>query len=671
MLWFLPAFRAGGGVPTFYQEQFGPGVMLACGRGFANVDEGSVPALRAFLERRTTRLLCSDLESFLPRTPLKPFQRWHMYLIRAVGLIWRFTSISWDSIDVLSALLFAVTLAAAYVALRFICGRALSLFVVVLWWMSPLHLAMAPHLRDYSKAPFFVLMLVALGVLVYERRASRLIPLGLVFGAVQGIGFGMRTDVILNVLPFLFVLFAATPGGLRRNIPAKLGSAAATIVMFMVVTVPVFKGYQAENNMWHIALLGLLSPFDQGLDMKPAPYDFGHAYLDGYVEATVGSYWGRAHPDAPTPTLPGALYTVATREYYLGLARMFPGDLIARVLASSLRVLSLPSGMGPIRLGIPQPAFSWAVKTRVAFAGWFANAGLLAALAVLILFGIEDIRYACVAGLLLFGWSAYPFLEFEGRHVFPLELIGLGLLAAVVPLTWRRVCEIRQGRPARDLLIRAARAASVVAVALLLLAVSLAGARVVQVRQVRQLLSGYLAAPATRLETSGTTIDADRVHLALDVFRGPRAEVKYGADSAMVAVRFNGDRCGRSPLQVGLWYDDRAPAMGLNFSRRVDVPLAQGPAPTVLFVPVYALYRQGRVVSRFAAIDVPVLPPGCVEVYRVDNPKSFGSLPLLNATLIPGWESRPLYQRINLMAAMPAPFWRPIVHWWRGVTELG
>ena len=60
-----------------------------------------------------------------------------------------------DGPGLLSAL-FAASLAAGYIALRLVAGPVLSIIGVLLWLGSPMHLGNLPHLRDYSKTPFFV-----------------------------------------------------------------------------------------------------------------------------------------------------------------------------------------------------------------------------------------------------------------------------------------------------------------------------------------------------------------------------------------------------------------------------------------------------------------------------------------------------------------------------------
>ena len=64
--WYVPRFVAAGGKPWFYQEEFGPAVMMACGRGYVNPDPATAPALDSFLQRTRDSFSCSDLGAVKP-----------------------------------------------------------------------------------------------------------------------------------------------------------------------------------------------------------------------------------------------------------------------------------------------------------------------------------------------------------------------------------------------------------------------------------------------------------------------------------------------------------------------------------------------------------------------------------------------------------------------------
>jgi hypothetical protein len=74
-------YRANGGVQDFYQPEFGPAVMLACGRGYHPPDVTRLPQLQAFLRLELDRFDCASLPVNVPLNPsLSSVQRVSRYL---------------------------------------------------------------------------------------------------------------------------------------------------------------------------------------------------------------------------------------------------------------------------------------------------------------------------------------------------------------------------------------------------------------------------------------------------------------------------------------------------------------------------------------------------------------------------------------------------------------
>ena len=61
--------------PDFYQSEFGPAVMLACGRGFQDPDTRTAPALAAFLSQQSDSVRLRELPPAIATSPLTAFQR--------------------------------------------------------------------------------------------------------------------------------------------------------------------------------------------------------------------------------------------------------------------------------------------------------------------------------------------------------------------------------------------------------------------------------------------------------------------------------------------------------------------------------------------------------------------------------------------------------------------
>ena len=658
-LWYMPAYRARGGVSQFYQNEFGPAVMLTCGRGFVNADVRQAPAFAAFLTQSVDGLQCGDVPAAIRIVGLNGLQGITRYLMTAVSLVWRVTGISWRALDVLIAVFVSATVAAAYAAIRFVCNRTVSLIVTLLWAISPWHLQNVPHLRDYSKAPFFMVLLIAMGVAFVERRPRRLLALGVMFGVVQGIGFGMRTDVVLNFVPFFIVLFAARSDGLLSALKPKLACAVVAVGLFAVVSYPVLQTYTRSISLWHIALLGLTSPYDENLDIgfpRPA-YGFAHAHYDAYIDTVVRSHWAKRHPNGVPFLMLTRPYDQACQEYFLSLARTFPGDMMTRMVAAVVRVLNFPFWQpeGHVPVGVSNPTLRSLWESRASLLKMFDGTGPLLMAAVVTLIGMESVWYACVAGLLLWIWAAYPAVEFQWRHIFQFEFLVLGAVAWGCTLLWRLLRRMRQGS-SREILKSGAWSLATVVGLVGVVGVAVVVARVVQVPRSRALLMAYANAPLDPLTPTAIPLAEGTVRLAADVFgsAAPIGNAPTGrVQTTMIAADFEADRCGHQwLLDATFRYEESDPRFALDFSRQMTVPLSPaGGAPTRVFFPAYAVDRSesggGR--SRFVGVDVPAGSESCVRLWRVRNPDAFPLL--LTATLTSDWQDK-LYQRLRFE---PAP----------------
>jgi hypothetical protein len=644
--WYLPRYRAAGGLSQFYQDQFAPAVMLACGRGFVNVDPADAPALAAFLKQQGAEMRCENLPATLAILPLNGFQGTTRYLMTAVSYVWRMRGLSWRSLDPLLGAFVALTAAAAYGAIRMVCGRTVSLLVVAFWLLSPRHLENVPHLRDYSKAPFFFLMLIAMGVAVAERRVGRLIALGLAFGVAQGLGFGMRTDVLLNFIPFFAVLFLAAPEGLRRNLKVKLGGAVAAIAVFAAVSYPVVKTYAQSSSLWHIVLLGFTSPYDENLNIgfpRPA-YSYPYAHNDTYIEGVVRAYWRRLHPEEPLVNILTRPYDRACRDYFTLLAGTFPGDMLTRGAASMARVAGLPFWLPEARVpvGVSTPALVWLWERRIAFMRSFEHQGPLLMAGVIALVGTQGLSYACVAFLLFSFWAAFPVIEFQGRHIFHLEFVVLGGLAWGGALLWRLVQSSRTPGAWRATRARVLKSIATTATLFAVVGAAVALARAAQIPRARTLLMSYAGAPTIPVEATTIPVANGQVRLAVDLFHHEWS--RDAIEEVIIEAEFDFARCGTPPVIPATFrYDTAGPAYS-QFSREISLDYL-GPTPTRVFLPVYSVVRDWARLAQFAGLEVPAAFANCVRLSRVADTRA---LPLLiPVTIEPDWP-RKLYQRVRL-----------------------
>jgi hypothetical protein len=489
-----------------------------------------------------------------------------------------------------------------------------------------------------------------------------------VFGAVEGIGFGMRTDVVLNLVPFLIAVFATGPRPARDQIGTKIATAIATLLVFVFVANPLFGIYDSSGGLTQIALHGLTSDFDRPLSIRAAPYDFGRLYDDSYVTSIVDGDWQRRHPGSTTDTLVGSPFAAAARSYALRLVLAFPGDMVTRATGSLLQTLNLPFTIayGGAPLGVMNRILVALFRIRSTLMLALIGSGPLAAALLIVLLGCSRLRDGLVASLVLLFVGTYPVIQFNGRHTFHLEFLIIGVFIWLVSLLSRSGRAVAARRvPSTQAVMSAAAAAAVVAVIWIVL---MFVTRAIQIPGARALFASYESATAQPVRLTETARGAGNVRLAADAFasqtRGRLQQQFFVADIVPGS-------CSQTPEHLTVRYlddENRAP-VEYDFSTEVMLPvLSDQTRPTRVFFPAYDVVRPDGGHVRFAAIDVPESGAGCVRLSRV------GGLDRdlwLDATLTPDWRDQPLYQRLYIAPLFPERVWLRLAHWWPSLAALG
>jgi hypothetical protein len=303
-------------------------------------------------------------------------------------------------------------------------------------------------------------------------------------------------------------------------------------------------------------------------------------------------------------------YDVASRRYFIDIAAAVPADLIARAYSSVRGMWDLPfRAEGP-------PVDGWfpllyrARAKALMHLEWIQPALVLVALAGL---AIVDVRWGASATLILLYVGGYPALQSNVRHYFHLEFItwwALGwTVSAVIALA---IAARRSGVAAafrhfvpqpRAALLRASAFACAV---VLVLAGVLGLSRWYQQRELARMFDQYVAAPKAPIAAGDAVPSGSLMELDVDA---PACD-------------------GRA---VRLIYDTTKP--GADFSSTIPLPASAAGAPTKIFFPVY---------QSFSGVKA----GGCLRsMSRVADVRPFPLL--MTAVLAPGWQSRPLYQRIK------------------------
>lgn len=601
------AYRANGGVQDFYQWEFGPAVMLACGHGYHPPDVTKLPELTAFLRLKQDRFDCAVLPDAVPLYPeFNPFQRVSRYLLMSVAATWMVVGVSWSRLVVYGGLLFAAVVTLAYAVARVALTRGWALAAVVPLLWSPLAFSVLPHYRDYAKAPFVLAMVLVIARLVTgDGRAATVFGLAALGGLVAGVGLGFRNDILITIVPLVIALLLLAPVAMRREWLVRLAATGVFLLTFVVVAGPVLSDYSEGSNTGHVALLGLMTPFDGPLGVERSIYDLGAGYDDGLAFRTIDSYAQRI--ERRSVVLGSSEYDSAAFAYLGDVARTMPGDVLTRALAAMRRV---PSFFLSDYLTPP----TW-MASRLASRLYYVRALMLSrlsrfapvavALAILCA-AARSTRAGILLVLVLVIFVGGAATQFHERHFFHLEFVpwwAFAFLGQAAFIAW-------WSPPRRNEVMRAGIFAVVCAV---LLFTSLAASRSFQDRRMRGVFEAYFRAPRLALWP-------------------PAEHASDGMTTAFLVADLRGDRCPFQTIAVTL----DGPG-GRTVEARVD-PAAN--EPTRVFFAAYA--RQGDQTT--PSVTVEESARSCLE--RVDRIDPAGMRLLLNATLEPGWRDERLHQRL-------------------------
>ena len=655
---FIGQWFTGSGIVKafhFYQENFAPAVMVACGYEFAQ----PVPEPRAmteYLAAQRPAFDCADIPASVVMGAPTLFQQFHKYLLLAVAGAWALGGVSWAALQPLYGLVLGVTGLAAYALCRSAMGRPLSLVCAALMMLTPLQLFNLPHLRDYIKAPFFlgVLALLVWQILV-ARFSKSTLAWSAVAGALTGIGMGFRIDIVTLAPLYLLSIAVFFPGKPLANLPMKGASVLAFMLALVLCAAPVFSNsLSGGGNMPHVLVLGLMGEFDPKLGLASSFYGLGYHYLDMYAStllngyATLGGYTGEVI-GYPTPE-----YAQLGMRYYADIAATFPADMATRFLAAAWKILHLPvtSFVTYEDLYFFYDDF---INPRLwTFAHhWLWNlisfSVLCSALLIILRRGL---RLGIAAMLILLFLAGYPFLQFGIRHYFYLQVVGLWLaglvlqtLAGKLVRAWaahRSGSGIRAALFALDEDSRVSWKRASIQFAMLFIVlpgVVFWGLRAYQASHTLPLFEAYANAKTEPLAGIERTRSSDVLRMAPQGLFAPLGSPLTGVPKARIeflAADFDQRRCGRDSVHVKYAYEFNSPVY--DFNQRVSLGIDQ---QTRVVFPVFQ--RDGQ--FRFSGVEMPAIEAPClVDLTRIADPQKL-KLPL-TFRFSGNWRDLPRYREI-------------------------
>jgi len=629
--WYWNQSLAIGRHPFFYQLYYEPAVMVACGKGFV-VAQPQIPAMTRFLNEQTQTFDCKDIPANATLGTEGLYQGSSRYLMTAVGWTWRRVGIGWRKLGPFAGLLFGLTVAAAYGIFRLGMGRVLAALMAWALSVSTLHLANLPSIRDYAKAPFTLLLMCLMGLLVTMRPSwARVLVVSLLSGLVLGIGYGFRTDLLITIPAFIATVFLFLDAGWRDRLKYGAAATAVFLATFYASGWPVITSVKNTwGCQWHTAIIGLGDDATHDLGIAAAPYDWLDGFTDEFVYATSTSYAVRQRPGLKHIGYCGPDYDDVTRAFMLDVAVHTPADFLVRAYASSLQMVQLPlRWRNP---PMPHVAVDW-YKIRKAVTSRAQAAGLFLVVAAVFLVTASSARL----GLFLIGFvlyfGGYPAVQFGNRHFFHLEFIAWWAFGFLLQQLVTRLVALVRKRPAPALTLAGMRRSALVLAGVFgALVASLWIARWYQEAALEPVMQQYVKAQLDQVTTDEGPGKLQRVR--------PAAARTDPETADLLEVDLNEWQCPAESKLKFVYGPSHA-----GFARDVEITTGGSRAPTRIFIPVYATFQ---------GVTVGDAPAGCLAgVYRVQHPERFMLMPKI--TLRPGWEEQRLYQSLIGWGIEPPP----------------
>ena len=663
----------------FDQRVFGAALMSVCGRSATTPVVPMVAAadtppaqgpLIEFLSMRRETLSCADIPPDVAVDGLDGMQRASRYLTFMAASAWTLAGPTWVGIDRLLGLLYGLAIVFAYLLCRVWMPRPIAIGVATLLTISPLHLANLPDLRDYSKAPFFLASLLVIGwrLVMRRRPASIVVGLSAAAGALLGFGFGVRTDIVVNLVVVLVAIVGFLPERVADTWRVRLVAAVVCVLAFTAVAWPILNSRASGSNIWHWALLGYAHEWDNALDVAPGPYEPSYFYDDSYVATTVDAYWGRVTGGSIHMSVGVPQYADASRAYYLSILTTFPADAWLRGWASVIKILELPySGTQSIPRGV-LPGWlerASALEQRVLVHVTSLAVALFAI--VVLMVSARSVRLATLMFGMVAFLGAYPAIQFQRRHIFHLEVLSLWTAGFAVSFVLSpflaRVSGAQASRAAGASVRARAWHPLVFGPAVVILVIlPLTTLRAYQQRAATTLFNTYGDARIAPIDIVPERIGNGIVRVARgqESLSRPRGQRSMYSDVLVAEVSASG--CGIDRAVLTFRYVAKNPS--IDFTRTYDIDVPVEGQPTRMYFPIYetGAASPDPQLLVFGGLDVAESELPCVtRIGRFVDPDRFPLL--LPVVLRADWRGLPLHQTLRGWEGDPLHDGRTLSYW--------
>lgn len=653
--------KTGGQYIQFYQSNFAPAVTLACGKGFAtysiaaNSGQEKLKPLYDFLNLKRDRLDCSELPD-LPVNNNPPQKIW-FYLIHATAMLWKITGVSWPAVDILVGILYAISITACYGLFRLGMGRLIAIPSTLLLCGSSLQLSYLPWLRDYGKAPFLLVVLFLLGLLVTTPfKKTSLFIMTALCGIIIGVGYGFRSDMLITIPPVILTILFFIPGKTFANFPKKIASLGIFLTTFCVVAFPILtSNLNSGSCTFDNIIEGLMPQFSSTLMVNLSPiYEIGHQYSDLLAYAIIGTHadhflglnldqsFSSIYETHCTYCSPA--YDSAGRSLFNHLVNFFPADFLIRGYAAANQVLNL-GFISQHHIVLPPPThFVTSIYQQSRpYLALFQNLGISLSLLATFLIGIFNLRIAFFLLLGVVYFSFYPMVQFHPRHFFQLEFISLWVLGFLIYQSFRifqakKLIKHLQGHLLSRCFYSGTLIISVVFMGLLLLNIS----RQLQMKNIKNLVTTYENSEKSLLTKTVKDTDNNNSLVTVNLWDWDKDKIsKEFTTAKMLLIEFDGKTCSNNNVDLTIEYDFIGADAGYHFNKKDSVPISPG-EKTIVYTPIFASKY-----FRFKGINVPKNQTECVgNLYQVTG--KIDNHPLwLFLKLPPNWQEQSLYQTLK------------------------
>lgn len=593
------------------------------------VDLEQIPEYRAFWAEKLTTIPCEAV-AHLPLVELGTYFEAQRYLHAAQSALLLLTGPRFEGIWLFLAGMYAVTALAAFGLFRLGMGRAVAAAMTVALIYAPFHIHNLITPADYAKAPFAVLTLFCVGVIVKGGLTRRALAVwSLLAGVSAGIGVGFKPDLMVTAVlaAASLVLFSAPlvdDGRWRRSLAVALFA-----VGVVAAGAPVLKShlFSPVGSLLPVQVLGGMARGHDDTHAAPSPYNYGVDWDDSWVTFQINSYDQRVRGAEKFANFLDPQLTKAATALVVALDSTFPADRVLRVFGAVLRVLGLvPFGL---------------LATAIVLAALFAR----------------NLRWALFVSFVLLTFVGYVSLIFQSRHYFHLLAVPLWMVGFVIHHGGAAAGQWWRSRQAVATLVTPnVRGVGALAAGLTMLVVMLIAARAYQQSRVVRLIESY------NQEPNFAPVKAER----RTVVNPPTVVHPLAPDGTQQwAIDLHSDRPTEGPDALALASTylvvdvECLKPVDTEITRAFESPsywrhgypvgCSTGTRNWRLFLPVYESGPRWR----FSAIEWPA--DGAVNVRSVRRIADPRTTPLMIVLVLPeNWRELPFYHQLS-WAALEKP----------------